>query len=208
EYNKVSRLHGHDVAQQKTRRWVQSLHETQSETGDNKDLHEHIEGVLFAQETYVLTPKGKIMALSRGATAVDFAYPVHTDIGHHCTAARINYELMPLRTELKSGDQVEIITAPSARPNPSWLNFVATGKARSRIRHFLKTLQQRESAALGERMLEQALASLKVSPDSITGERWEALLREYSAKTKLDILADIGLGRRLSFVVAQALTRA
>jgi GTP pyrophosphokinase len=115
---------------------------------------------------------------------------------------------MPLRTELKSGDQVEIITAPSARPNPSWLNFVATGKARSRIRHFLKTLQQRESAALGERMLEQALASLKASSDSITAERWDALMRDYGAKTRLDVLADIGLGKRLSFVVAQTLTRA
>src|ERR1041384_2110375 len=129
------------------------------------------------------------MALPHGATAVDFAYAVHTDIGHHCTAARINYELMPLRTELKSGDQVEIITAPSARPNPSWLNFVATGKARSRIRHFLKSLQQKESAALGERMLEQALASLKVSPQSITSERWDAVLREYGAKNRLEILA-------------------
>ena len=156
----------------------------------------------------MFTPKGKIMALPRGATAVDFAYAVHTDIGHHCTAARINYELMPLRTELKNGDQVEIMTSPTARPNPSWLNFVATGKARSRIRHFLKSLQQRESAALGERMLEQALASLKVPPESITWERWEALAREYGAKGRLEILADIGVGKRLSFVVAQALTRA
>src|SRR6202011_3663559 len=157
---------------------------------------------------YVFTPKGKIMALPRGATAVDFAYAVHTDIGHHCTSARINYELMPLRTELKSGDQVEIMTSPTARPNPSWLNFVATGKARSRIRHFLKSLQQRESAVLGERMLEQALASLKVPSESITWDRWEALAREYGAKGRLDILADIGVGKRLSFVVAQALTRA
>ncbi|HZI83178.1 MAG TPA: ACT domain-containing protein, partial [Casimicrobiaceae bacterium] len=107
-----------------------------------------------------------------------------------------------------SGDQVEIMTASTARPNPSWLNFVATGKARSRIRHFLKSLQQKESAALGERMLEQALASLKASPRSITAERWDALMRDYGAKTRLEILADIGLGKRLSFVVAQALTRA
>jgi GTP pyrophosphokinase len=115
---------------------------------------------------------------------------------------------MPLRTELKNGDQVEIMTSPTARPNPSWLNFVGTGKARSRIRHFLKSLQQKESAVLGERMLEQALASLKVPPESITWERWDALGREYGAKGRLDILADIGLGKRLSFVVAQALTRA
>jgi GTP pyrophosphokinase len=195
-------------AQQQTHRWLQSLLEIQSESRDSKEFLEHIKGDLFPDEIYVFTPKGKIMALPRGATAVDFAYAVHTDIGHHCTAARINYELMPLRTELRSGDQVEIMTAPSARPNPSWLNFVATGKARSRIRHFLKSLQQKESAALGERMLEQALASLKASPRSITAERWDALLREYGAKSKLEVLADIGLGKRLSFVVAQALTRA
>ena len=195
-------------AQQQTHRWLQSLLDIQSESRDSKEFLEHIKGDLFPDEIYVFTPKGKIMALPRGATAVDFAYAVHTDIGHHCTAARINYELMPLRTELKSGDQVEIITAPSARPNPSWLNFVATGKARSRIRHFLKSLQQKESAALGERMLEQALASLKASPRSITPERWDALMREYGAKSRLEILADIGLGKRLSFVVAQALARA
>ncbi len=195
-------------AQLQTHRWLQSLLEIQSESRDSKEFLEHIKGDLFPEEIYVFTPKGKIMALPQGATAVDFAYSVHTDIGHHCTAARINYELMPLRTELKSGDQVEIITSPAARPNPSWLNFVATGKARSRIRHFLKSLQQRESAVLGERMLEQALASLKVSAESITWERWEALAREYGAKGRLDILADIGVGKRLSFVVAQALTRA
>src|SRR5438552_4540068 len=195
-------------AQLQTHRWLQSLLEIQSESGDSKEFLEHIKGDLFPEEIYVFTPKGKIMALPRGATAVDFAYGVHTDIGHHCTAARINYELMPLRTELKSGHQVEIITSPTARPNPSWLNFVATGKARSRIRHFLKSLQQRESAVLGERMLEQALASLKVPSASVTWERWESLIREYGAKGRLDILADIGVGKRLSFVVAQALTRA
>jgi guanosine-3',5'-bis(diphosphate) 3'-pyrophosphohydrolase len=194
-------------AQQQTHRWLQSLLEIQSESRDSKEFLEHIKGDLFPDEIYVFTPKGKIMALPRGATAVDFAYAVHTDIGHHCTAARINYELMPLRTELKSGDQVEIMTAATARPNPSWLSFVATGKARSRIRHFLKTLQQKESAALGERLLEQALASLKVSPETINWDRWEALTREYGAKSHLEILADIGTGKRLSFVVAQALTR-
>src|SRR5215470_11554327 len=195
-------------AQEQTHRWLQSLLEIQSESRDSKEFLEHIKGDLFPEEIYVFTPKGKIMALPRGATAVDFAYAVHTDIGHHCTAARINYELLPLRTELKNGDQVEIITSPTARPNPSWLNFVATGKARSRIRHFLKSLQTRESAALGERMLGQALSSLKVPPEAITQERWEALGADYGAKSRLEILADIGQGKRLSFVVAQALTRA
>ncbi len=195
-------------AQRETHRWLQSLLEIQSESRDSKEFLENIKGDLFPEEIYVFTPKGKIMALPRGATAVDFAYGVHTDIGHHCVAARINYEQMPLRTELKSGDQVEVITAPTARPNPSWLSFVATGKARSRIRHFLKGLQQKESAALGERLLNQALLTLKVAPEAVTWDRWEALAREYAAKSHLEILADIGLGKRLSFVVAQALTRA
>jgi GTP pyrophosphokinase len=194
-------------AQRETHRWLQSLLEIQSESRDSKEFLEHVKGDLFPDEIYVFTPKGKIMALPRGATAVDFAYGVHTDIGHHCVAARINYELLPLRTELKNGDHVEILTSPTARPNPSWLSFVATGKARSRIRHYLKGLQQKESAALGERLLNQALATLKVEPDAITWDRWEALAKEYGARTQLDILADIGLGKRLSFVVAQALTR-
>jgi GTP pyrophosphokinase len=194
-------------AQRETSRWLQSLLEIQSESGDSKEFLEHIKGDLFPDEIYVFTPKGKIMALPRGATAVDFAYGVHTDIGHHCVAARINYELLPLRTELKNGDHVEILTSPTARPNPSWLSFVATGKARSRIRHYLKGLQQKESAALGERLLGQALATLKVEPEAITWDRWEALAKEYGAKSQLDILADIGLGKRLSFVVAQALTK-
>ncbi|HKO00160.1 MAG TPA: bifunctional (p)ppGpp synthetase/guanosine-3',5'-bis(diphosphate) 3'-pyrophosphohydrolase, partial [Thermoanaerobaculia bacterium] len=194
-------------AQRETHRWLQSLLEIQSESRDSKEFLEHIKGDLFPEEIYVFTPKGKIMALPRGATAVDFAYGVHTDIGHHCVAARINYELLPLRTELKNGDHVEILTSPTARPNPSWLSFVATGKARSRIRHYLKGLQQKESAALGERLLNQALATLKVEPEAITWDRWEALAKEYGTKSHLDILADIGLGKRLSFVVAQALTR-
>jgi GTP pyrophosphokinase len=194
-------------AQRETHRWLQSLLEIQSESRDSKEFLEHVKGDLFPDEIYLFTPKGKIMALPRGATAVDFAYGVHTDIGHHCVAARINYELLPLRTELKNGDHVEILTSPTARPNPSWLAFVATGKARSRIRHYLKGLQQKESAALGERLLNQALATLKVEPESVTWDRWEALAREYGSKTQLEILADIGLGKRLSFVVAQALTR-
>src|SRR6187399_2070197 len=194
-------------AQRETHRWLQSLLEIQTESGDSAEFLEHIKGDLFPDEIYVFTPKGKIMSMPRGATPIDFAYAVHTDVGHHCVAARINHDLEPLRTPLKNGDLVEIVMAPGARPNPDWLKFVATGKARSRIRHYLKSLQQRESALLGERMLEQALISLKVPPASVTWERWEALAKEYSSKTQLDILADIGMGKRLSFVVAQALTR-
>jgi GTP pyrophosphokinase len=196
-----------EEAQRETHRWLQSLLEIQSESRDSREFLEHVKGDLFPEEIYVFTPKGKIMALPRGATAVDFAYGVHTDIGHHCVAARINYEIVPLRTELKNGDHVEILTAPSAHPNPSWLTFVATGKARSRIRHFLKSLQQKESAALGERLLSQALAAFNVEADAIPWDCWEALAKEYGSKSQLEILADIGVGKRLSFVVAQALTR-
>src|SRR6185312_10998463 len=185
-----------EEAQRETHRWLQSLLEIQSESRDSREFLENVKVDLFPEEIYVFTPKGKIMALPRGATAVDFAYGVHTDIGHHSVAARINYEIVPLRTELKNGDHVEILTAPTARPNPSWLTFVATGKARSRIRHFLKSLQQKESAALGERLLSQALATFKVEPDAIPWERWEALAKEYGAKSQLEILADIGVGKR------------
>src|SRR5512147_402121 len=194
-------------AQRETHRWLQSLLDIQSESRDSKEFLENIKGDLFPDEVYVFTPKGKIMALPSGATAVDFAYAVHTDVGNRAVAVKINHEHAPLRTELNNGDHVEIVTASHANPNPAWLNYVATGKARSRIRHFLKGLQQKESAALGERLLAQALATLKVAPESITWERWEALQKEFGAKSQLDILADIGLGKRLSFVVAQALTR-
>src|SRR5262247_1294447 len=146
--------------QQRTHKWLQSLLDIQHASGDPAEFLEHIKVDLFPDEVYVFTPKGKIMAMPRGATAVDFAYAVHTDIGNRCAAARINYELAPLRTELKNGDRVEIITAPHASPNPAWLSYVKTAKARSQIRHFLKTMQYEEAAALGERMLAQAVRAL------------------------------------------------
>ncbi|MCL4470862.1 MAG: bifunctional (p)ppGpp synthetase/guanosine-3',5'-bis(diphosphate) 3'-pyrophosphohydrolase [Gammaproteobacteria bacterium] len=191
--------------QQKTHNWLQSLLEIQSESGDATEFLEHIKVDLFPDEVYIFTPKGKIMALPRGATAVDFAYAVHTDIGNRCVAVKINYELMPLRTELNNGDRVEIVTAAHANPNPSWLNYVITGKARSHIRHFLKTRQYDESAALGERLLNQALRALQVKPEEISEAQWEKLLRECSGKTRQEILADIGLGKRLNLVVAHHL---
>jgi len=191
--------------QQKTHNWLQSLLEIQSESGDATEFLEHIKVDLFPDEVYVFTPKGKIMALPRGATGVDFAYAVHTDVGNRCVAVKINQELMPLRTELKNGDQVEIVTAAHAKPNPTWLNYVITGKARSHIRHFLKTMQYEESAALGERLLNQALRALGTNPTKITEAQWEKLLRENTGKTRLEILADIGLGKRLNIVVARQL---
>jgi GTP pyrophosphokinase len=191
--------------QKKTHQWLQSLLEMQSQSGDSVEFLEHLKVDLFPDEVYVFTPKGRILSLPRGATAVDFAYAVHTDIGNRCVAAKINQELMPLRTELKNGDRVEIITAAHARPNPLWLNFVATGKARSRIRHFLKTMHFQESARLGERLLNQALTALGAAPADIKDGQWDKFARDAGAKSREEILADIGLGKRLSAVVARRL---
>jgi GTP diphosphokinase / guanosine-3',5'-bis(diphosphate) 3'-diphosphatase len=191
--------------QKKTHQWLQSLLEMQSESGDSVEFLEHLKVDLFPDEVYVFTPKGKIMSMPRGATAVDFAYAVHTDIGNRCVAVKINQELMPLRTELKNGDRVEIITAAHAKPNPLWLNFVATAKARSHIRHFLKTMHFQESVQLGERLLNQALANFKMSLADVTEGQWDKLVRDSNAKSRQDILADIGLGKRLGVVVARQL---
>ena len=191
--------------QKKTHQWLQSLLEMQSQSGDSVEFLEHLKVDLFPDEVYVFTPKGRILSLPRGATAVDFAYAVHTDIGNRCVAAKINQELMPLRTELKNGDRVEIITAAHARPNPLWLNFVATGKARSRIRHFLKTMHFHESARLGERLLNQALTALGAQPADMQDAHWDKFKRDAGVKSRQEVLADIGLGKRLAAVVARRL---
>jgi guanosine-3',5'-bis(diphosphate) 3'-pyrophosphohydrolase len=191
--------------QQRTHKWLQSLLELQSASGDSAEFLEHLKIDLFPGEVYVFTPKGKILPLPRGSTPVDFAYAVHTDIGNRCIACRINHELMPLRTELRNGDQVEIITATHANPNPAWLSYVKTGKARSQIRHFLKTMQFEESAALGERLLAQALRPLELSAERIGDAVWDKFVLECGAKSKMEVLTDIGLGKRLPAIVARRL---
>jgi guanosine-3',5'-bis(diphosphate) 3'-pyrophosphohydrolase len=191
--------------QQKTHKWLQSLLELQSASGDSAEFLEHVKIDLFPGEVYVFTPKGKILAMPRGATAVDFAYAVHTDIGNRCVACRINYELMPLRTELRNGDRVEIITAAHANPNPAWLSYVKTGKARSQIRHFLKTMQYEESTALGERLLGQALRPFDLGLGEIEAAVWDKFVHECGAKSKKEILTDIGLGKRLPAIIARRL---
>jgi GTP pyrophosphokinase len=191
--------------QQKTHQWLQSLIEMHSEAGDSVEFLEHLKVDLFPDEVYVFTPKGQIMALPRGATAVDVAYAVHTDIGNLCEAVKINQELSPRRTELKNGDRVEIITASHAKPNPLWLNYVVTAKARSHIRHFVKTMHFDESVHLGERLLNQALASFRSSLSDITDQQWQRLLKESSARSRDSLLSDIGLGKRLSAVIARQL---
>lgn len=191
--------------QKKTAKWLQSLLELQSGTRDSAEFLEHVKIDLFPDEVYVFTPKGQIMELPRGATAVDFAYMVHTDIGNRCVAARINQELMPLRTELKNGDQVEIITAAHANPNPAWLSYVRTGRARSKIRHFLKAMQHEESAQLGENLLGQELQHLGVQAAELPATCWEELMRESGNRSLKEIYTDIGLGKRIAAVVARRL---
>lgn len=191
--------------QTKTHQWLQGLLEMQSESGNSAEFLEHLKVDLFPDEVYVFTPNGRIMSLPHGATCVDFAYSVHTDIGNLCVAAKVNHELVPLRTELKSGDRVEVITAEHAKPNPAWLNFVVTSKARSRIRHFLKTMHYEESTMLGERLLVQALLALKSGPDKVSDEQWEQFLRSSGGKSRQEVLADLGLGKQLAVVVARKL---
>ncbi len=192
---------------QKTHQWLQSLLESLSQSGDSIEFLEHLKIDLFPDEVYVFSPKGKIYALPRGATAVDFAYSVHTDIGNRCVAVKVNLELVPLRTELRNGDRVEIVTAPHAHPNPAWLGYVVTSRARSEIRHALKTMHLDESASLGERLLGQALNTLGFKLHDIPDTCWDRLLKETGAKSRQEIFADIGLGRRLNMVIARQLAR-
>lgn len=189
----------------KTSQWLQSLLEMLSDTSDSLEFLEHLKVDLFPGDVYVFTPQGRIMTLPRGSTAVDFAYAIHSDIGNCCVAAKINGENAPLRSELKNGDRVEIITAPYAKPNPSWLSYVTTGRARSHIRHFLRTIQYEESVELGERMLNQALAALNVESSLISETQWEKLVRDIGAKSRKALLADMALGKQLPAVIAKRL---
>ena len=189
--------------QKKTHKWLQSLLDIQNSSGDPAEFLEHVKVDLFPDEVYVFTPKGRIMSLPRGATVVDFAYTVHTAVGDACVGCKINNEPMPLRTELKNGDLVEIITSPGSQPNPGWLGFVRTGKARAHIRHFMKTMKFEESAALGERLLGQALRAAGINDIELDSARWEKLLRDIGVKSRSELFADIGLGKRLAAVVAR-----
>jgi guanosine-3',5'-bis(diphosphate) 3'-pyrophosphohydrolase len=194
-----------DHLQKKTHKWLQSLVELQSTTGDSSEFLEHVKVDLFPSEVYVFSPKGKIFALPRGATPIDLAYAVHTDIGDRCVACRINFETMPLRTELRNGDRVEIITAPNAAPNPAWLTYVKTARARSKIRHFLNTQQNAESAALGERLLTHALRDIGLALAKLPAQAWDRFKRASGARSQRSVLADIGLGKRLPAIVARRL---
>ena len=190
--------------------WLQSLIDIQDETHDANEFLEHVKIDLFPDAVYVFTPKSKILALPRGATPVDFAYAIHTDVGDHCVAAKVNGEPVALRTELRSGDVVEVSGAPGARPNPAWLNFVRTGRARSKIRHYLKNMEQEESQDLGEKMLAQALRAegLQLPGDEpADAALWQQLTRWSGSKTRTDLFTDIGQGRKIATIVAKRLAR-
>jgi len=188
--------------QKKTHHWMQSLLDIQADSRDSAEFLEHIKVDLFPDEVYVFTPKGRIVALPRGATAVDFAYNVHSDVGDHCVGTKINGEFMPLSTPLKNGDRVEILTSDSARPNPAWAHFAITGKARAHIRSALKKTHRHESELLGEQLLEQAVRALGGEP--VLETQWERFQKE-GGRNRDDTLAEIGLGKKLAFVVARQL---
>ncbi|WP_206045452.1 bifunctional GTP diphosphokinase/guanosine-3',5'-bis pyrophosphate 3'-pyrophosphohydrolase [Oceanicoccus sagamiensis] len=189
----------------RARQWLQGLLEMQQRAGDSLEFIESVKIDLFPDEVYVFSPKGKIMELPQGSTAVDFAYAVHTDVGNSCVASRINRRLAPLSEKLQSGQTIEIITSSGAQPNPAWLNFVVTGKARTNIRHFLKNQLTNESVALGRRLLDKALAELNSSIDQLSEQQKELLLSDTGMQTFNEVLEDIGLGNRVSFLTAHQL---
>ena len=194
--------------------WLQSLIDIQDDTHDSGEFLEHIKIDLFPDAVYVFTPKSKILALPKGATTVDFAYAIHSDVGDRCVAAKVNGEPIALRTELRSGDVVEVVTASSAKPNPAWLNFVRTGRARSKIRHYLKSMELEESQDLGEKMLTQAMrAEGLIMPAEDSAEAgssagvWGQLIRWSGNRNRDELMADIGLGRKIATIVAKRLAR-
>lgn len=189
----------------RARSWIKGLLEMQRHAGDSLEFIEHVKNDLFPDDIYVFTPKGDIMELPQGATVIDFAYSVHTDIGNSTIACRIDRHLAPLSTRLESGQTLEIITAPGARPNLTWLNFVATAKARSAIRHALKHQQHTEAVQLGRRLLNKSLAEFETSLEELPGEPLASLLKELGLKNEDALLESIGLGGRVAHVVARCL---
>jgi len=191
----------------RAREWVNGLLDIQKHAGNSLEFIENVKIDLFPDEIYVFTPKGTIFELPAGSTAVDFAYAIHTDVGSSCVACRISRRLAPLSEPLQSGQTVEIITAPGTQPNPAWLSFVITGKARSNIRHHLKNQKYSESVALGRRLLNKALANFGSNLASVAKENINTVLNQTSLKSLDQLLEEIGLGNRMSYLIAQRLTK-
>jgi guanosine-3',5'-bis(diphosphate) 3'-pyrophosphohydrolase len=197
--------HGGSSAQSRAQDWIRSLMQDQASAGSSLEFLENVKVDLFPDEVYLFTPKGDILALPRNATVLDFAYAVHTDVGNHAVAARVDRKLVPLRSKLSSGQQVEIITAPSAAPSPAWLESVVTAKARTSIRHHLKKLEHEDAVDLGHRMLDRALESVDSSLERVAPARLESYLTEHRYRRLEELLADIALGNRMPAQVAAAL---
>ena len=196
---------GSSAAQERARQWIKELLEMQTQAGDSMEFIEHVKVDLFPKDVYVFTPAGDIMELPRGATAVDLAYAVHTDVGNTCIAVKIDGRYAPLRSQLLTGQNVEVVTASWGRPNANWLTFVVTGKARAAIRNYLKNLRAEEAVELGRRLLNQALAPDSLTLDDIAKDRIGALLEELKLETLDDLLEDVGLGQRPAALVTRRL---
>lgn len=206
---KANSLHEPSNGERLGSKWLQSLLDIQDETRDAAEFWEHVKVDLFPDAVYVFTPKSQIMSMPRGATVIDFAYTIHSNVGDHAVAARVNGQAVPLRTELKNGDVIEIDTDKAATPNPAWLGFVRTARARSKIRQHLKTLAQTDSESLGEKMLAQALRAEGIDqlPEDNEDNKviWEKLLRFSGNKNIPELLTDIGLGKKIASIVAKRL---
>jgi RelA/SpoT family (p)ppGpp synthetase len=189
----------------RAREWFNGLLEIQQRAGNSLEFIEHVKIDLFPDEVYVFTPKGHILELPSGATPVDFAYAVHTDVGNSCVAARVDHRLVPLSTPIQSGQTVKIITAPGACPNPAWLSFVTTAKARSNIRHYLKNQQRADSISLGRRLLDKSLGAFDLSLEQIPTDQIAKAVMESNFLTLDDLLEDIGLGNQMSPIAARRL---
>lgn len=187
----------------RARRWVKSLLEMQERAGDSMEFIENVKIDLFPDEIYVFTPKGNIMELPKGATAVDFAYAVHTDVGNSCVGCLVNRKLAPLSQPLQSGDSIKIITAPGARPNPAWLNFVFTAKARANIRHYLANIEQQDAIALGQKMLDNQLQSFNRQWQDFDEATVESVLKELNLASTEALFEEIGTGHRAVYIVAR-----
>jgi len=196
---------GEHAPQQLAQQWLSSFLESQQESGDSGEFLEHLKADLFPDEVYVFTPKGDIKRLPRGATALDFAYAVHTGVGNRCIGARINSHMVPLHETLNNGDHVDIVTSRSARPLPAWLDYAVTSKARSAIRHVLNRQQDKESFKLGGKLLKLALAKQGYRRMRIPSAHKVTLLQHLRMADWNQLLRDIGFGRRLPTLVAKQL---
>jgi len=204
---KTGENEGSSQSHRRARQWLQGILEMQKGAGDSVEFLENLRIDLFPEEIYVFTPNGQIMSLPRGATTVDFAYAVHSDVGNSCVAARVGRHLVPLSTQLETGQSVEIITAQTSHPNPAWLNFVITAKARSSIRHYLKQLQNEEAILLGRRLLNKHLNAFSTKLEDIPQQRIDDLVAEFELEDFDSLLDDLGLGNRSVLLIAQKLAQ-